>query len=343
MSHEILQTIWFMLIFVLFIGYTVLDGFDLGVGMWHLFSKDDRDRRLHLNAIGPVWDGNEVWLLTGGGALFAAFPPVYALFASSMYLAIMLLLVALIFRAVALEFRSKVESRAWRTCFDWAFSLGSLVAPLLLGVALGNVLRGLPIDATATYTGGFFNLLNPYALLTGVVGVVFLATHGALFMACKTDGELQQRMRQRAVRCWVAFLVLFLAWAAFTAFDCPHLFKTAASRPGLVGLFIVITLAGLSYVPLAAKRGKDFPALLASSAVILGGFGMVGVSTFPTYIPTTLEGGVSMTALDHSSSQLTLTVMSLVAAVGVPIVLTYTTAIYWVFRGKVQLNEYHSY
>ena len=343
MSHEALQTIWFLLIVVLFAGYTILDGFDFGVGIWHLFSKNDHDRRLHLNAIGPIWDGNEVWLLTGGGALFAAFPPVYALFASSMYLAIVLLTVALIFRAIALEFRSKVESPVWRTCFDGAFSLGSFVAPLLLGVALGNVMRGLPVDATGTYTGGFLNLLNPYALLTGVTGVVLLAMHGALFMACKTDGDLQQRMRHRAVGCWVAFLVLFLALMMYTAIDAPHILKTAAGHPGLMGLFLVIALAGLSYVPLATRQGRNFPALLASSAIILGGFGMAGVSMFPTFIPTTLEGGVSLNAFDHSSSQLTLTIMSWVAAVGIPIVLAYTTAIYWVFRGKVQLNEHHSY
>ena len=343
MSHEALQTIWFLLIVVLFAGYTILDGFDFGVGMWHLFSKKDHDRRLHLNAIGPIWDGNEVWLLTGGGALFAAFPPVYALFTSSMYLAIVLLTVALILRAVALEFRSKVESPVWRTCFDGAFSLGSLVAPLLLGVALGNVVRGLPIDATETYTGGFFNLLNPYALLTGITGVVLMAMHGALFMACKTDGDLQQSMRRRALGSWAVFLALLVVLAAYTAFEAPHMLKTAAGRPVLVGLFLLITIAGLACVPPATKRGKNFPALAASSVAILGGFGMIGVCMFPTYIPTTLEGGADLTALEHSSSKLTLTIMTLVAAIGVPIVLVYTTAIYWVFRGKVQLNEHHSY
>ncbi len=343
MSHEILQTIWFALIFVLLGGYAILDGFDFGVGIWHLFSKDDRDRRLHLNAIGPVWDGNEVWLLTGGGALFAAFPPVYATFASSMYLAIVFLTVALILRAVSLEFRSKVESPAWRSCFDVAFSLGSLVAPLLLGVALGNVIRGLPIDSSETYTGGFFNLLNPYALLTGIGGVVLLAMHGALFLACKTDGDLQERMRQRAVGCWKAVLVLFVAWLIYTAIEAPHLYQTAAASPLLAGLFVLILLAGLACVPLATKQGKNFPALVASSAAILGAFGIVGIGMFPTFIPTTIENGANLTAFEHSSSQLTLTIMTIVAAIGVPIVLVYTTAIYWIFRGKVQLNEHHSY
>ena len=343
MTHEALQTIWFLLIVVLFAGYTILDGFDFGVGMWHLFSRDDHDRRLQMNAIGPIWDGNEVWLLTGGGALFAAFPPVYAMFTSSLYLAIVLLTVALIFRAVALEFRSKIESRVWRRCFDVAFSLGSFVAPLLLGVALGNVVRGLPVDATGTYTGGFFNLLNPYALLMGVTGVVLLAMHGALFMACKTDGQLQQKMRSRALSCWGVFLVLLAAVAAYTALDASHIYKTAASQPVLVGLFLLIALAGIVLVPLATRQGRNFPALVASSAVILGLFGVFGASMFPTFITTTVEGGVAMNAFDHSSSQLTLTIMACVAAVGVPIVLAYTAAIYWVFRGKVELNEHHSY
>jgi cytochrome d ubiquinol oxidase subunit II len=343
MSHEALQTIWFVLIFVLFAGYAILDGFDFGVGIWHLFARNDRDRRLGLNAIGPVWDGNEVWLLTGGGALFAAFPPVYALFTSSLYLAIILLTVALIFRAVALEFRSKVESLAWRTCFDWAFSLGSWAAPLLLGLALGNVLRGLPVDAGQTYTGKFLDLLNPYALLTGISGVVLLAAHGALYMACKTEGDLQRRMRRRAVGCWAAFSGLFAVWVVYTGFDAPRVFKTAAGHPALAALFAAITLAGLCCVPWAARLGKNFPALLASSATILGGFGLAGVGLFPAFIPTTLEGGVDLNAFDHSSSELTLRVMSWVAAVGVPLVLVYTAAVYWIFRGKVQLNRHHSY
>ena len=173
-----LQVTWYFLIGFLLTVYAVLDGFDLGVGFWHLFTKSDEDRRVLLNAVGPVWDGNEVWLITGGGALFAAFPHVYATVFSGMYLALMLVLYALIFRAVSMEFRSKDPSARWRAGWDAAFSLGSVVPALLFGVALGNLLRGLLLDATKTYVGGFFNLLNPYALLIGVVGLAMIATHG---------------------------------------------------------------------------------------------------------------------------------------------------------------------
>ncbi len=342
MTHEFLQTTWFLLIFVLLAGYAVLDGFDLGVGMWHLFTRDDHERRLGLNAIGPFWDGNEVWLLTGGGALFAAFPPVYAVFGPTFYLPIMLLLTALIFRAVSLEFRSKLESRAWRQFFDWAFSLGSLVAALLFGVALGNVVRGLPIDAEQLYTGGFFNLLNPYALLFGVTGVVLLAMHGAAYMACKTEGDLRQRMLGRVVRCWVVFLVLFALVNVYTAVEVPRMFNTAFGRPVLTALFALLALAAVVYLPIAARKDKAFHAFLCSAGTILAGFGLIGVSMFPTFIPSSLEGGVTLSAFEHSSTKLTLTWMFGVAAVGVPIVLVYTAGIYWIFRGKVVLDD-HSY
>ena len=174
------QIIWFILVGVLLGGYALLDGFDLGVGFWHLFTKGDRARRIALTSIGPVWDGNEVWLLTGGGALFAAFPPVYATVFSGFYLAMMLVVISLIFRAVALEFRSKVEDERWRKAWDVAFSLGSILAALLFGVAVGNVLRGVPLDGEGNFTGTFFGLLNPYSLVFGLLSVAMVATHGAL-------------------------------------------------------------------------------------------------------------------------------------------------------------------
>ena len=341
MSLELLQVAWFCLIFVLFTGYAILDGFDLGVGMWHLASKGDDERRLHLAAIGPVWDGNEVWLLTAGGALFAAFPPVYAVFGTSFYLAIMLLLVSLIFRAVSIEFRSKLEASLWRRCFDWAFGLGSLVAALLLGVALGNVLRGLPIDHDLNYRGGFFNLLNPYALLTGITGVVLLAMHGAAYMAVKTEADLQQRMRSRVAACWFVFVVLLICLTVYTGFEAPHLFKRSLVRP-LTYLFVVVAIVALAYVRPATKRQQDLRAFVASSATIAAGFGLAGTSLFPIFIPTTLADGANLTVWNHSSTQLTLTWMLGVSSIGVPVVLAYTVGVYWVFRGKVQLED-HSY
>ena len=183
-----LNTIWFILVGVLIVGYAILDGFDLGVGVLSLFARNEDERRLHLNAIGPFWDGNEVWLLTAGGALFAAFPEVYATVFSGFYIAFMLLLVALIFRAVSIEFYHQVDSPSWRTAWGWAFGIGSLLPCILTGVAFGNILRGIPLDAHREFTGSFFTLLNPYALVVGVLSLAMFIMHGAVFMAVKTYG-----------------------------------------------------------------------------------------------------------------------------------------------------------
>ena len=210
-----LQVIWFLLIGILLAGYAILDGFDLGVGFWHLFGKKDEERRIFIRSIGPVWDGNEVWLLTAGGALFAAFPPVNASVFSGFYLALVLVLLGLIFRVVSIEFRNQLEDPSWRRRWDLAFSLGSALPALLFGVALGNLVRGLLLDESGDYIGGFFALLNPYSLLVGVTGVAMFATHGALYLALKTEGELQVRARGWASRAWIAYLVLFLFFQIF--------------------------------------------------------------------------------------------------------------------------------
>jgi len=195
MEPTVLQTIWFLLVGVLLIGYAILDGFDLGVGVLTLFRKNAHDRRLMINAIAPVWDGNEVWLLTGGGALFAAFPPVYATVFSGFYLAFMLLLVFLILRGISMEFRSQVDSPAWKNFWDLMFGIGSLVPAILYGVAIGNILRGIPLDETQTFTGTFLGLLNPYAILIGVLGLVMFVCHGAIYMTMKAEGQLEDDMR----------------------------------------------------------------------------------------------------------------------------------------------------
>src|SRR3989338_3916968 len=192
-THLDLNLIWFVMIGILFSGYAMLDGFDLGVGALHLFAKTDHERRIMINAIGPVWDGNEVWLVTGGGALFAAFPDVYATLASGFYLAVMLLLCSLIFRAVAIEFRSKQPMKWWRQMWDVAFSLASILGSLLIGIALGNLVRGIPLDAQHEYAGTFLGLLNPYALLVGVTTLALCMMHGAIYLVLKTDGALHRR------------------------------------------------------------------------------------------------------------------------------------------------------
>ncbi len=208
-----LQVIWFFLVGVLFVGYAILDGFDLGVGFWHLRAKGDDERRAMLNAVGPVWDGNEVWLLTAGGALFGAFPAVYASVFSGFYLALMLVLLVLMARAISFEFRSQVDSPGWRSAWDVIFSVSSTVAIVLFGVALGNILRGIPLDAAGNYTGTFFGLLNPFALMTGVLGLAMLAFHGALYMVIKGSGDLEERARGWVGPAGYVYLALFVVTA----------------------------------------------------------------------------------------------------------------------------------
>lgn len=338
-----LQIIWFFLIGVLLIGYAILDGFDLGVGFWHLFAKKDKDRRILLNSVGPVWDGNEVWLLTGGGAIFAAFPPVYATVFSGFYLALMLLLAALIFRAVSLEFRSKVESARWRSTWDTAFSLGSIVAALLLGVALGNILRGIPLDDRGYYSGTFFGLLNPFALVIGLLGVSMFATHGALYIVLKAEGDLAEKAKGWAQKAWYAYIALFLVVSAWTITGQPHLMVNYTSGIGAV-LFLIpgAALYSIIWCLLYTRREKPGKAFLMSSISIAALMMTAGFAIFPNIVTAPNDPTRNLSVYNASSSQYTLTVMLILALIGVPIVVGYTIFIYRVFRGKVKLGE-HSY
>ena len=333
-----LNTAWFLLVWVLLIGYAILDGFDLGVGVLHLFARDERERLIHMNAIGPVWDGNEVWLITGGGALFAAFPVVYATVFSSLYLALMLLLFALIFRAVSLEFRSQVDSPGWRRVWDWAFGLGSLVPALLLGVAMGNILRGLPIESDGAAHVPFLSLLNPYALLIGVLSLVMFVMHGAAFLAVKTEGDLQQHMARWASRMWTVFIVLLLVAFVATFFVSPFLFENVLGSP-LFWIFLVLLLAAAAYVPVANRAEKLVSSFLASSITIAAMMGLTAVCLFPRMVPSSLDLASSLTAYNASSTPRTLTVMLVIALIGMPIVIAYTAYVYKVFAGKVAVEE----
>lgn len=334
---SILQTIWFGLIALLFAGYAVLDGFDLGVGMWHLFTRGERERRTLLNAIAPFWDGNEVWLLTAGGALFAAFPPVYASVFSGFYLALMLLLLALIVRAVAIEFRAHETSPAAWLRWDAAFALGSLVAVLLLGVALGNILRGIPLDAGGNYTGGFFGLLNPFALAVGVLNLAMIATHGALYLVVKTEGPLAERARGWAKIAWIAYLPL-AAMTVFAAFRYGHLQVNYLAHPVLwavpaLGL-IAIILAGVWNG--AGQPGRAFAASAAGIVLLLAS---AAAALFPTLVPALGHPAWSLTAHNASSTALTLKTMLIMAVSGMVLVLGYTVWVYRTFRGKARWDE----
>ena len=333
-----LQIAWFLLIGVLLTGYAILDGFDLGVGIWYLFAKKDRDRRLLLRAIGPVWDANEVWLLTGGGALFAAFPDVYATVFSGLYLALMLLLFALIFRAVATKFRTEADWPAWRSVWDVAFAVGSALPALLLGVALGNMLNGLPLDETKNYDGTFFNLLNPYSLLIGLVGFAMIATHGALFIVLKSDGELRERARRWAASAWLAYLALFLVAGAVTLLTKPQLL-TNHKGVSILWVVPVAMLVAIGLIGLFNHLGRARMAFVGSALSIAGMMGMAGASLYPNLVPASNLPERSLTIFNASSSALTLKAMLIVSLVGMPIVLAYTIWLYRVFAGKPVLEE----
>ena len=336
-----LQVIWYVLIGVLLTGYAILDGFDLGVGFWHLFTKKNEDRKRLLNAIGPLWDGNEVWLLTGGGALFAAFPHVYATVFSGFYLALMLVIFALIFRAVSIEFRSKNPSSRWQKSWDIAFAAGSIIPALLFGVAVGNILRGLPLDANMNFIGTFFDLLNPYSLLVGLLGLAMFATHGAMFIALKTDGELAKNARNWGQKAWSVYLTLFLITTIVTLLSQGHLLTNWVMHPLLCVIPLLVLLL-VVLIGMLNKNGQSDRAFIMSSLSILGMMAIAGISLFPNLVPASNDPALSLTLMNASSSPLTLSVMLIIALIGIPLVLAYTIWTYRTFSGKVPLetNEY---
>ncbi|MBI5526660.1 MAG: cytochrome d ubiquinol oxidase subunit II [Deltaproteobacteria bacterium] len=333
-----LQITWYVIVGVLLTGYAILDGFDLGAGFWHLFARKDEHRRLVLNAIGPVWDGNEVWLLAGGGAIFAAFPPVYATVFSGMYVALVLLLGALIARAVAIEFRGKVRNECWRRGWDAAFAFGSVTAGLLLGIALGNVMRGVPLDAAGNHAGGFFSLLNPFSLLIGLCGTVMFATHGALYITIKTEGELGASAAGWAKKAWTAYAVLYLGASAWGIGVHAHLRGNFDRLPAL-WLVPVAAVAAMGLIPVFLRSGAVVKAFVASSAAIALHMATVGACLFPRLVPASNDAALSLTAGNSSSSEKTLRVMLVLALIGMPLVIGYTVFAYRTFRGKVKLHE----
>lgn len=329
-----LNAVWYMLIAVLLGVYAALDGFDLGVGILHLFARDEAERRTHINSIAPVWDGNEVWLLTGGGALFAAFPMAYATVFSGFYLALVLVLVALIARAVSLEFRGKVESAGWKRLWDWCFGLGSLLPAALFGVAAGNLVRGIPLDAGGNYAGTFFGLLNPYSLLVGATTLSMCVMHGAAWLALKTRGGLQARSAANLRRAWLAFAVLYASTAAATWYTVPDTLGGALRNP-LSWALLAAFVACLALTPVMSSKGRNLGAFLSSGTGILCVTGLAAVGLFPRIVPASNDPALSLTIHNASSTPYTLMVMLVIALVGVPLVIWYTAFIYRAFRGEV--------
>jgi cytochrome d ubiquinol oxidase subunit II len=333
-----LQTLWFLLIAVLFTGFLFLEGFDYGVGILLPFvGREDRERRIVINSIGPVWDGNEVWLLTAGGAMFAAFPNWYATLFSGFYLALFLILIALIVRGVAFEFRSKDENPRWRSLWDGAIFFGSLIPALLWGVAFGNIVRGVAIDASMTYVGSFFDLLNPYALVGGVVTLALFILHGALFLELKTDGPVQKRAGRTARQLIIPVIVLAVGFVVFSAFETDLL--QHLNPVNIVGVLLAVAaLLGTAYYIFQARIGRAF---IGTGLTIVGVAALIFGTLFPRVMPSTL--GFDLTIYNASSSDYTLQVMSVIALTLVPIVLAYQGWTYWIFRKRLTAESHLEY
>lgn len=338
-EYEYLQFIWFTIFVILLTGYAILDGFDLGVGMLHLFSKSDEERRLMLNSIGPVWDGNEVWLVTAGGALFAGFPAIYATICSAFYIPVMVLLSGLIFRAVAIEFRSKHPSPAWRWTWDVLFSLASLVIALGLGIVMGNLIRGIPLDKEGEFTGTFASLLSPYALLLGIMTAALFAMHGAIYILMKTEGELHDKLRN-----WINPAIIFYMMASAIATVAtliyqPHMVEAIKERP-IYFAVVVINMLALANIPREISMERDGRAFLSSCVNIITLLALYGIGTYPNVVRAINDPAhLSLTIYNSSSSEKTLEILLVIAMIGVPLVISYTVAIYWIFHGKVKLES----
>ncbi|HRK90430.1 MAG TPA: cytochrome d ubiquinol oxidase subunit II [Anaerolineales bacterium] len=335
MSYEFLQILWFILIAVLWIGFFFLEGFDFGVGMLLPFlGKKDEERRAIINAIGPTWDGNEVWLLTAGGAMFAAFPHWYATMFSGFYLALFLLLVGLIIRGISFEYRSKDAAPAWRSRFDWMIAIGSFLAALLLGAAFANLARGVPIDENMMFTGNLFTLLNPYGLLGGVTTVAIFLLHGANFLGLKLEGELRERVNGFAKKLWIAASVLYFVLGVFTYIA--GFWNRGYVNPGIIPIAALATLLVAGYFINQKREGWAF--IMVALNIVLTQVTFFSM-TFPNVMLSTLNPAWSLTIYNASSSQYTLTVMSIVALIFVPIVLAYQGWTYWMFSKRVSTDK----
>lgn len=339
MSFEILCLIWFGVLNVLLAGYAILDGFDLGVGIVHPFvAKTDTERRLVMNSIGPLWDGNEVWLVTFGGALFAMFPNAYASIFSAFYLPFVLLLFALIFRAVSLEFRSKRISPAWRSFWDWLFFLGSSLAAVLFGVAAGAVMQGLELSELGDYQGSFFDLLTPFGLLVGVFTFCLLAMHGSIYLYLKTEGELQQRLHGWMSRTYFAFLTTFVLVSLWATVGIPATIAHFKAYP-VLWIVPILNVLAIANIPRAIHLKRPFYAFISSCCTIMALVFLLSAALFPNLLPASNNPAFDITIYNAASSVLTMKIGLLIVVIGMPLVISYTILIYWTFRGKVQLTE----
>jgi len=335
-----LNTVWFILITVLVIGFFLLEGFDYGVGILLPFlGKDDTDRRVIINTIGPFWDGNEVWLITAGGAMFAAFPEWYATMFSGFYLALILMLLTLIVRGVGFEFRSKDSHPRWRNLWDWMIFVGSFVPALLWGVAFGNLMRGVPIGADMQYAGNFWDLLNPYALAGGLATLTAFTLHGAIFLSLKTKGEIMERAHTAAGRIWRPTVVVVFVFV-FLGYFTTDMFTRLGINPGPVPLGAGAALLAAGW--LIRQRYHGWAFVMSGLTIALSSI-TVAMGLYPRVMVSSLDDAWSLTIYNASSSPYTLRIMSIVALIFVPIVLLYQGWSYWVFRQRIGREDVLEY
>jgi cytochrome bd ubiquinol oxidase subunit II len=334
-----LQTIWFFLWGLLWAVFFMTDGFDFGVGMLYPFlGRSEQDKRVMLNSVGPLWDGNEVWLITAGGVTFAAFPQVYAVMFSSLYTALMLILFALIIRGVSFEFRGKVDSATWRKVWDTTLVVGSFIPALLFGVAFANIFQGIPIDGQGIFQGNLFTLLNPYGLLGGVLFVLLFLEHGAIWLTVRSEGEFQDRSSRMAGNLWPVLLVVAVIFLSASWFMTP-LYDNYMAHP-ILFLEILVTVAALLGIKPLLKKKAYFQAWMSSSLTIVGAtfFGVIGL--YPNLFPSSIDSAFSLTAHNASSSPLTLKIMLIVVLIFIPVVIAYQVWTYSLFKDTVMEEDF---
>lgn len=331
-------TLWFLVIGAVFTGYAILDGFDLGAGALHLFFNKELSRRIALNAIGPVWDGNEVWLVIGGGALFAGFPKVYASVFSAFYIPFMLFLCVLIMRAVSIEFRSKEPMLWWRKMWDISYACSSTLVGLLLGIVLGNILLGIPVDKDGNFTGSLLFFLNPYALMVGITTVALFMMHGAIYLVMKTENRLYAKLTVMVKNTTIFFVICMLLLSFYTILYIPHLSHNIKANSWMFIIPVLMVLSIANITRQITKRKYRYAFL--SSAVAIGLLLIiVAVELYPNMLMSTLNPEYNLTVYNSSASQKSLGIMLTFAAIGVPLVGVYTTFVFWTFKGKVKLGE----
>lgn len=334
-----LAILWYFVLGLASIAYCILDGFDLGVGALHLFAKTDEQRRIFLNAIGPVWDGNEVWIVIMMGGLFAGFPNAYATIFSGFYTLLMFLIAGLIFRAVAIEFRSKRSSPLWRSFWDVIFSIASILVGLAVGLILGNMIEGVPLDAAQEYVGTFADFFRPYSIIVSLTAMSLFAMHGTIYLTMKTEGEAHQIVRLWVNKAIIVFIFFYLLTSLATFLYMPHMIKHIFEKPFTI-IFPILAFLAIFNIPRLISKGKDGWAFIFSCLSITFLLTLFGLGTYPTIVRSTIDPDTnSLTIFNVAASNATLRNLMVVVMIGVPLVLAYGFWIYHIFRGKVVLSK----